>query len=66
MNTKNHAWGKRFYDKLCSQEFSWICSIDVTQRSNQLMYSLCFPVRYYDSGDIKFDTVVKIQLKKFE
>ena len=31
-------------------------SLDVTQ----LTYSLYFPVRYYDSSDIEFDTIKKI------
>ena len=53
MNTKNGAWGKRLCDKLRPQKF---CH----SRSNQQMYALCFPIRYYDSSNIKFDVVMKI------
>ena len=34
--------------------------IDVTRRSNQLMYSVYLLICYYHSSDIKFDTVIKI------
>ena len=46
------------YDKLCSQKFLLINSSDVIRRSNQLMYSLCLPIRYYDSSDIEFGMVM--------
>ena len=54
------------YDKLCSEKFSLISLLDVTQHSNQLMYSLCFPIHYYDSNDIKFNTVMKEKLKNLK
>ena len=66
MNTKNDAWGKCLYDKLCPQKHSWISSMDVTLRANQLTFSFCFPIRYDCNSDIEFNTVMKIKLKKFE
>ena len=60
MNTRNDAWGKCLYDEFCPKNFSWTGSLDITQCSNQMTYSICFPIRYYDSSDIKFDMVMKI------
>ena len=51
VNTENDAWSKQFYNKLHPQKFSYISSLDVAQRSNQLMCLHCFPIRYYDSSD---------------
>ena len=49
MNTENDAWGKRFYEKLRKPNFSWISLLDVTRCSDQMTYSLCLPIHYYDS-----------------
>ena len=60
LNTENDAWSKRFYDKLRPQKFAWISLLVVTRRSNQLMYLHYITIRYYDSSDTKFYTIIKI------
>ena len=59
MNTENDAWGKRLY-KLRRQKFLLVSLFDVIDLSNQLTYSLFIPIRYYDSNDMKFYTLMKI------
>ena len=59
VNIENDAWGKRLYDKLHPQKFSWISSLDVTKHSNQRTHSLCFPtpvVANLFAGKINFNT----------
>ena len=61
LNTKNDAWENVFMinaaHKNCHTVYQFI---DVIRRSNQLTYSVCSPICYYDSSDIKFDTVMKM------
>ena len=59
MNTENHTWGKRFYDKLHSQKIfiNQFIGCHSTQQSIDVGYLFFLPIRYYNNNGIEFYTL---------